>query len=82
MLANIKAACWNSLTMAWAYVQLAFGFVAENVDNIAMLVGDPSLNQQIQSALGVSPKALGAFTMFTGLVTGLARARSLIKPKA
>jgi hypothetical protein len=78
---KVKTACMGSITMAWSYLVSAFGAFLQNVDSIASALGDPSLNQQIASVVG-DAKMLGRWLLTVGIITTIARLKSLIKPKA
>lgn len=79
---KIKTACLGSITMAWSYVVTTVGTLFANIDSIATVLGDPNLNQQVTSVIG-DAKMLGKWLLTVGIVTAVARLKSLIlTPKA
>jgi hypothetical protein len=78
--AKIKSACMGSITMAWSYLVSAFGAFLQNVDSIAAALGDPSLNQQIANVVG-DAKMLGRWLLAVGVITTIARLKSLVIAK-
>lgn len=79
---KIKSACMGSLTMAWSYIVTTAGAIFANIDSIAAAMGDPNLTAQIQSVFG-DAKAVGKWLLAVGIVTAVARLKSLIfAPKA
>lgn len=81
MWASIKAACWHSLSIAWAYVLMGVGAAFYGLDILATLLNDPTINEQFTKVFGADPSVMGKITMTIGAVTAAARARSLIWPK-
>lgn len=78
---KVKTSCLGSLTMAWSYIVTAFGTVLANIDTLALVMGDPSLNQQIANVFG-DAKMLGKWLLAVGVVTAIARLKGLLtKPK-
>lgn len=77
---KIKAACWGSLTIAWSYIVTTAGVLFANIDSLATVMGDPNLTAQLQSVIG-DPKAIGKWLLTVGIVTTLARLKSLIMAK-
>jgi hypothetical protein len=75
--ARIKAACLGSLTMAWSYIVTTAGALFANIDSIASVLGDPNLNQQVTAVIG-DAKMLGKWLLTVGIVTAVARLKSLI----
>lgn len=72
---KVKAWCWNSLTVAWAYALAAVGAIGQGIDVLGGLVGDPTITQQVQAALGGDPKTLGRYAIVAAIITLAARAR-------
>lgn len=77
---KIKTACWGSITMAWSYILSAFGTVLSNIDSLATVLGDPNLNQQVTSVIG-DAKAVGKWLLAVGIITAVARLKSLVTSK-
>jgi hypothetical protein len=79
---KIKAACLGSITMAWSYIVSVTGAIFTNIDALATVMGDPNLTAQLQSVIG-DAKAIGKWLLAVGVVTALARLKSLVMgPKA
>ncbi len=78
MFAKLKAACLQSLTIAWGYVLAIVGAVMSIVDNIGDAFGDPGLKDQISAAIG-DVKTAGRVLLGISIITILARLRSLKK---
>jgi hypothetical protein len=79
---KIKAACMGSLTMAWSYIVTTAGAIFANIDNLATVLGDPNLNQQITAVVG-DAKLVGKWLLTVGIITAIARLKSLVlTPKA
>jgi uncharacterized protein YebE (UPF0316 family) len=76
---RLKALCFCSLTMAWSYVLIGCGLVLNNLDAIAAVVTDAQVSASVAGVLGMSPKALGAWTAAIGIITTAARVRGLMK---
>jgi hypothetical protein len=72
-----KALTWNSMTIAWSYVMLAIGFVMQQFDNIAGLLGDPDLKANLSTVLGADTRTLGYMLLGISMVTLVSRLRSL-----
>jgi hypothetical protein len=77
MLDKIKAWCRHSVTIAWAYVLLAGGFVLEVLPSAADLLASPELSDAMRAVL--PSRGVGAFTIVVALVTYAARMRSIGK---
>lgn len=75
--AKVKAACLGSVTMAWSYVVTTAGTLLANIDSLATVLGDPGLNQQVTAVIG-DAKAVGKWLLAVGIVTAVARLKSLI----
>ena len=76
---KVAAFGYNSATVAFAYVQAAFGFVLAQIDLIAPVVGDPRLKEQISETLGANPTVLGYVLMVIAVITFVARMRSIAR---
>jgi hypothetical protein len=76
MLAKIKKACLNSLTIAWGYCLALVGAALQIVDYVADPLGDPDLRSQIASAIG-DTRIAGRILLGISLITIVARLRSL-----
>jgi hypothetical protein len=75
MLATFKAWCWNSLTVAWAYVLIGAGALVEIIPPALELVSSPEAAETIRSMIPAS--YMGAYTIAIGILTFAARMRSL-----
>lgn len=79
---KIKATFGRSLTIASGSLSVAAGFVLENVDALADVMGDPGLHDQIQGLIGQDPKVTAIYAKFFGVVMIVTRLRSkLMKPR-
>jgi hypothetical protein len=78
MWANIKASCLHSLTIAWGYLLALVGAGMSLLDGVADAFGDPSLKDQISSAVG-DPVTTGRILLGISIVTIVVRLRSLKK---
>jgi hypothetical protein len=78
MWARIKTCCLNSLTIAWSYFLAFAGAVMQAIDTIADALGDPSLKDQISTAVG-DAKTAGRILLGVSIITIIARLRSLRK---
>lgn len=78
MLFRIKSFCLHSLTIAWGYVLAMIGGALAAVDNIGDALGDPSLKDQINAAIG-DTKVASRILLGISIITILARLRSLRK---
>ncbi|WP_316165415.1 MULTISPECIES: hypothetical protein [unclassified Bradyrhizobium] len=76
---KVWAVCGRSLTLAWSYAMMSIGFLLNQLDGIAALLGDPDLKAQVADMLHADPKYLGYFTMVVSFVTIASRLRSLAK---
>ncbi len=74
----MKAACLNSLTIAWSYFLAFAGAVMQALDSIADALGNPDLKQEISDAIG-DAKTVGRILLGISIVTILARLRSIRK---
>jgi hypothetical protein len=77
---KIKAACLGSITMAWSYVVTTAGALFANIESIAAVMGDPNLTAQLQAVVG-DAKMLGKWLLTVGIVTAIARLKSLVLAK-
>jgi hypothetical protein len=75
MLSTLKSWCRNSLTVAWAYMLVAAGALAETVPPFLDLVNAPEMAEAIRGA--IPSQWLGAYTIAIGFLTFAARMRSL-----
>lgn len=76
MLAKIKAACLNSMTIAWSYCIALAGALASIADDLADALGDPGVKDQISAAIG-DVKVTGRILLAISIVTIIARLRTL-----
>jgi len=76
MFSRIRAACLNSLTVAWGYVLALAGIFMSMVDNISEALGDPGLRDQISAAIG-DAKTTGRVLLGISIITILVRLRSI-----
>ena len=76
MFSRIRAACLNSLTVAWGYVLALAGILISMVDNISEALGDPGLRDQISAAIG-DAKTTGRVLLGISIITILVRLRSI-----
>lgn len=76
--AKTKAACLGSITMAWSYIVTATGALFTNIESLATVLGDPGLTQQLQAVVG-DAKLIGKWLLTVGIITTLARLKSLVK---
>ena len=74
----MKAACLNSLTIAWGYFLAFAGAVMQALDSMADALGDPNLKDQISAAIG-DAKTVGRILLGISIVTIIARLRSIRK---
>ncbi len=81
VLAGLWSACLRSATIAWSYVLAIVGLLLSNIDTIAAVIGDPGLSQQIATIFHADPKVMGAWTLIIGIVTTIARLRSIALTK-
>lgn len=77
--AKVKAIGGNSLTVAWGYFMAGVGFIAQWIEPLGNMVGDPDLKTQITDTLQANPKILGYVLMGISAVTIAARLRSIAK---
>lgn len=78
---RIRAACFGSLTIAWSYVLTLGGTFLQNIDAVAAALGDPSLSQQVAVLIGGDPLWVGRWAALVGVVTTVARLKSILIPK-
>lgn len=78
MFTKIKAFCLHSLTIAWGYVLAVVGGAISVIDNIGDALGDPSLKDQVNAAIG-DARIAGRVLLGISIITILARLRSLRK---
>jgi hypothetical protein len=78
MFSRVKAACLNSLTVAWGYVLAFTGILMSMVDTISEALGDPSLRDQISAAIG-DARTAGRVLLGISIITILVRLRSIKK---
>jgi len=76
MLARLKAICLNSMTIAWSYCVALAGALASVIDDLADLLGDPDVKDQIGAAIG-DVKMTGRILLAISVVTIIARMRTL-----
>lgn len=79
MRVGIKRFCLNSATVAWSYFVAIAGAVLQIIDAAADVLGDPSIKDSMNSALGGDPKTLGKILLAVSLITIIARVRSIRK---
>lgn len=79
MIAKLKALCGHSLTVAVSYGIMALGTVLQYLDTFSVFITDQDVNTMVSSFLGADSKLLGKYMAGVGLVTLLARLRSLWK---
>lgn len=75
---GVKAACLNSVTIAWSYTLAIAGAVMEIMDNILDIVNDQSLKDAIHGMVG-DTKLWGMIILGISIVNIIARMRSLRK---
>lgn len=78
MWVKVKAACLNSLTIAWGYALAFAGAMMQAIDALADGLGDPGLKEQISAAIG-DAKTAGRVLLGISVVTIVARLRSIRK---
>lgn len=76
MLAKLKAICLNSMTIAWSYCVALAGALASVIDDLADMLGDPGVKDQIGAAIG-DVKTTGRILLAISVVTIIARLRTL-----
>ncbi|RTM11582.1 MAG: hypothetical protein EKK33_21165 [Bradyrhizobiaceae bacterium] len=76
MLARLKAICLNSMTIAWSYCVALAGALASVIDDLADMLGDPGVKDQIGAAIG-DVKTTGRILLAISVVTIIARLRTL-----
>lgn len=72
--AKIKADALNAV----ALVSTALGSLMAHIDELATALGDPSLNQQIHTVI-TDAKWFGHWMLFVGILTTVARFKSLVQ---
>jgi hypothetical protein len=77
--AKVSALGGHSITIAWGYFMAGVGVVAQWIEPIGNMVGDPDLKAQITDTLQANPKILGYVLMGISAVTIAARLRSIAK---
>lgn len=77
--AKVSALAGHSITVAWGYIMVAVGFVAQWIEPLGNMFGDPDLKAQITDTLQANPKILGYVLMGISAVTIAARLRSIAK---
>lgn len=77
--AKLWALCGKSVTMAWSYLLGAAGVVFAGLDQLAFYAGDPTLGDQVKTALANHPQYIGYFTILVSVLTIVARVRTLGK---
>lgn len=77
--AKLKALAGNSLTVAWGYFIAGVGFIAQWIEPLGNMVGDPDLKSQITNTLQANPQILGYVLMGISAITIAARLRSIAK---
>jgi hypothetical protein len=75
---RVKAACLNSLTIAWGYLLAFAGAAMQAIDNVADVLADPALKDQISAAIG-DARTVGRILLGISVVTIVARLRSIRK---
>lgn len=55
---KIFALAWRKASVAWSYLLFVVGWLVNQLDTVAGLVGDPDFREQIANALGADPKLL------------------------
>lgn len=65
----------SSVTLAWGYAQIVGSYVIENIDKLATFVNLPEIGTFITH--NVNPGFAASFVFFSGLITCVARVRSL-----
>jgi hypothetical protein len=79
---RVKAICFRSLTIAWAYVLGLFGMAMGVIEQVAIVLQDPTIVQKVTEMLGgTSPRVLAAFSLVVSMVTLVTRARGLLAGK-
>jgi hypothetical protein len=78
MWGKVKAACLNSLTIAWGYVLAFAGVMMQALDTVADGLGDPNLEEQISASIG-DARTAGRVLLGISVVTIVARLRSIRK---
>ena len=76
MLVRLKSLCLHSLTVAWGYALAIAGGLISIIDNVADVLGDPGLKDQISAAIG-DTRIAGRVLLGISVVTILVRLRSL-----
>lgn len=77
--AKASALAGNSLTVAWGYILMVAGLLAQFIEPLAAALGDPDIKAQITNSLQANPQVLGYFAMAVSAVTIVARLRSISK---
>lgn len=75
---GIKAACLNSVTIAWSYILAVAGAVMQLMDNVLDIINDPSLKDAIHGMVG-DTKMWGMIILGISIINIMARMRSLRK---
>ncbi|WP_043159319.1 hypothetical protein [Bradyrhizobium sp. Ai1a-2] len=69
----------KSATIVVTYVGAAIGFLLEQLDTIARVVGDPSFQEQVSKVLGADTRVLGVVMIGFSAIVFASRMRSIIK---
>ncbi len=77
--AKLSALAGHSITVAWGYFMVGVGFVAQWIEPIGNMFGDPDIKTQITNTLQADPQILGYVLMAISAVTIAARMRSIAK---
>jgi preprotein translocase subunit Sec61beta len=77
MFTKIKRWCWNSLTMAWAYLMALASFALAVLMLAAEALNAPEIKTSIAQAL--DPQTVAWIGLGVAVVTAIARLRSLGK---
>lgn len=78
---KFKRACWQSLTIAWAYMQVGISFVGlfgeQLLDAAALMMADPTMFDFIKPYI---PGAMmSKVLLVTGIITFAVRMRSILR---
>lgn len=72
---RLKDWCWHSVTVFWAYVQIASGFILTALPFIGGLLLDPDVKAELMR--WIPHQYAGIALMIIGIITFFARYRTL-----
>ncbi|QPF87041.1 hypothetical protein IC762_12385 [Bradyrhizobium genosp. L] len=76
--ADLWAKVKSDIANAFAIIGTGLGSVMAHIDDVASMLGDPSLSQQL-STVFTDAKWVGRWLLFVGLLTVAARFKKLVQ---